>query len=68
MLSLEVVEVLYFKCNLVDNYYQEISEVLPIFTFNKCCGDLLNIQENNSVFLETYNPHFDDITTTTFTE
>ena len=68
MLSLEVVEVLYFKCNLVDNYYQEISEVLPIFTFNKCYGDLLNIQENNSVFLETYNPYFDDITTTTFTE
>ena len=33
--SLEVVEVVLAQCNLVDNQYQEKSEVLDTFTPNK---------------------------------
>ena len=34
--SLEVVEVVLVQCNLVDNQYQQKSEVLYNFTPNKC--------------------------------
>ena len=34
--SLEVVEVVLVQCNLVDNQYQQKSEVLYNFTRNKC--------------------------------
>ena len=33
--TVEVVEVVLVQCNLVDNQYQEKSEVLYTFTFNK---------------------------------
>ena len=41
--SLEEVKVVLVQSNLVDNQYQQKSEVLYIFTPNKFCGYLLNI-------------------------
>ena len=62
--SHEVVKVVLVQCNLVDNKYQQKSEVLYTFTPNKSYGYLLNIEPNNLVFLKTYNTEFDDITIT----
>ena len=52
--SLEVVEVVFVQCNLVDNQYQQKSEVLYTFTQNKSYAYLLNVEPSNLVFLETY--------------
>ena len=48
--SLEVVLVQY---NLLDNQYQQKSEVLNTFTVNKSYAYLLNVEPSNSVFLKT---------------
>ena len=61
MLSLEVVEVVLVQCNLVDNQYQQKSEVSYFFTPNKSYAYLLNVERSNSVFLQTYNTEFDEI-------
>ena len=58
----EMVEVVLVQCNLVDNLYQQKSEVLYIFTLNKSYAYLFNVEPNNLVFLKTYNT--DDITMT----
>ena len=63
--SLEVVEVVLVQCNLVDNQYQQKSEVLYTFTLNKSYAYVLNIEPGNLVFLETYNTEFDEIMTFT---
>ena len=47
--SLEVLEVVVVQCNLVDNQYQENSEVLYIFTPNKSYVCLLNVEPCNLV-------------------
>ena len=58
---LEVVKVALVQCNLVDNQYQQKSEVLYIFTPNKFYVYLLNVEPSNLVFLKTYNREFDEI-------
>ena len=62
--SLEVVEVALVQCNLVDNHYQQKSEVLYTFTRNKFYIYLLNVETSNLVFLKTYNTKSDEITIT----
>ena len=47
--------------NLVDNQYQQKSEVLYTFTPNKTYGYLLNLEPNNLVFQKIYNNEFDNI-------
>ena len=59
--SLDVVEVALVQCNLVDNQYQQKSEVLCTFTPNKSYAYFLNIETRNLVFLKTYNTEFDEI-------
>ena len=59
--SLEVVEVVLVQCNLVDNQYQQKSEVLYTFTPGKCYAYLLNFEPSNLVFFKTYNTEFDEI-------
>ena len=59
--SLEVAEVVLVQCNLVDNLYQQKSEVLYNFTPNKFYVYLLNVERSNIVFLKTYNTDFDEI-------
>ena len=61
MTSLEVVEVVLVQCNLVDNQYQQKSEVLRTFTPNKSSAYLLNVEPSNLVFLKTYSTEFDEI-------
>ena len=45
MPSLEVVEIVLVQCNLVDNQYQQKSEVLYTFTSNKSYAHLLNVNQ-----------------------
>ena len=42
--SLEVVEAVLVQCNIVDNQYQQKSEVLYTFTLNRSYGYLLNVE------------------------
>ena len=51
--SLEVVEVVVIQCNLVDNQYQQKSEVLYTFTPNKYYAYFLSIESRNLVFFKT---------------
>ena len=62
--SLEVAEVVLVQCNLVDNKYQQKSEVLYTFTPNKSYVYLLKVEPSNLVFLKTYNTEFDEIVIT----
>ena len=48
--SLEVIEAVLVRCNLVDNQYQAKSEILYTFMPNKSYGYLLNVEPNNLVF------------------
>ena len=59
--SLEVAEVDLVHCNLVDNQYQQKSEVLYTFTPNKSYIYLLNFEPSNLAFLKAYNTEFDEI-------
>ena len=59
--SFEVVEVVLVQCNLIDNQYQQKSEILFTFMPNKSYAYLLNFEPRNLVFLKTYLPGFDDI-------
>ena len=59
--SLEVVEVVLVQCNLVDNQYQQNSEVLYTFTPNTSYAYLLNVEPSNLMFLITYNTNFGEI-------
>ena len=59
--SVEIVQVVLVQFSLVDNQYQQKSEVLYTFTSNKSYTYLLNVQPSNLVFLKTYNTEFDEI-------
>ena len=60
--SLEVVEVVLVQCSLVDNQYQQKSEVLYTFMPNKSYGYLLNVEPSNLVLLKIYNIESFEIT------
>ena len=57
---LGVAEVVLVQCNLVDNQYQQKSEVLCFFVLY-LYAYLLNVEPSNLVFLKTYNTEFDEI-------
>ena len=52
-------EVVLVQCNLVDNQYQQNSELLYNFTSSKSYGYLLNAEPIILVFLKTYDIEFD---------
>ena len=54
-------EVVLVQCNLVDDPYQQKSEVLYTFTPNKSYAYLLNLEPSNLVFWKTYNTEFYEI-------
>ena len=62
--SLEVIEVVLVQCNLENNQYQQISEVLYTFTSTKSYVYLLNVEPSDLVFSRTCNTEFDEITLT----
>ena len=49
----KVAEVVLVQCNLVDNQYQQTSEVLYTFMPNKSYAYLLNVELSNLVLLKT---------------
>ena len=53
VLRLEVVEVVLVQCSLLNNQYQQNSEVLYTFTPNKSYAYLLNVEQSNLGFLKT---------------
>ena len=55
---LEIVELLFVHCNLVNNDYQQDSRILYAFVPNKTFGSLLEISPTNQVFLKTFNSQF----------
>ena len=59
--SLEVVEVVLVHRNLVDNQYEQKSEVLYAFTPNKSDAYLLSVEASDLVFLKIYNTEFDEV-------
>ena len=58
---LEIVELVLFHCNLVNNDYQQDSRILYTFVPNKTFGSLLEISPTNHVFLKTFNSEFQEI-------
>ena len=58
---LEVIELVLVHCNLVNNYYQQISRILYTFVPNKTFGSLLEISPTNHIFLKTFNFKFQEI-------
>ena len=52
-------DVILVQFNLVDNQYEQKSEVLYTFTPNNSYAYLLYVELNNLVFLKTYNTEFD---------
>ena len=59
--NFEVDEVVLVQRNLVDNQYQQKSEVLYTFMPNKSYAYLLNFSPSNLVFLKTDNTEFDEV-------
>ena len=59
--SLEIVKAVLVKFNLVDNQYQQKSEVLYISTFNKSFTYLLHMEPSNLGLPKTCNTMFDEV-------
>ena len=51
----EVVDIVLVQCSLVDNQYQQKSEVYSYYAY------LLNVEPSNLVFLKTYNTECGEI-------
>ena len=58
---LEILELVLFHCNLVDNDYQQDSRILYTFVSNKPFGNLLEISPTNNIFLKPFNSEFQEI-------
>ena len=58
---LEIVELILFHCNLVNNDYQQDSRRLYTFVPNKPFGSLLEISPSTHIFLKTFNSEFQKI-------
>ena len=63
----EVIEVVLVQYNLVDNQYQQTSEVSYTFTRNKFYAYLSSVEPSNLVFWKTYDTELDE-TIITFTD
>ena len=55
VLHLEITEVVFVHCNIVNNDYQQDSRVLYTFFSNKLFGQLLEISPTNFIFLKIFN-------------
>ena len=58
---LEITEVVFVHCNMVNNDYQHDLRVLYTFVPNKSFGSLLDISPSNHIFLKTFNSEYDEI-------
>ena len=58
---LEIVELVLVHCNLLNDNYQQNSQILYIFVPNKPFGSLLETSPPNDIFLKTFNSDFQEI-------
>ena len=58
---LEITEVVFFHCNIVNNDYEQDLRVLYTFVPNKAFGSLIEVSLTNNIFLKTFNSEFQDI-------
>ena len=58
MSRLEITEVVFVHCNIVNNDYQHNSIALYTFVPNKSFGQLVDISPKNLLFLKAFNPKF----------
>ena len=58
---LEIFELVFGHCNLVNNDYQQDSRILYTFVPNKPFGSLLEIPPASHIFLKTFNSEFQEI-------
>ena len=56
--KLESVDLVLVHCNLVNNSYQQASEVLFTFVPNKKYGQLINVSPETLIILKTVNTEF----------
>ena len=61
MPHLEIVELVLVHFNLVNNDFQQDSEILYTFLPNKRFGSLLEISPTNHIFLKTFTSEFQEI-------
>ena len=47
---LEIIEVVLIHCNIINNYYQQVSRVLYTFISNKSFGQLLDVSPKTLYF------------------
>ena len=57
---LEIAEVVWVHCNIINNDYQQDSRVLSTFFPNKPFGSTLEISPTNHIFLKTFNSECDE--------
>ena len=55
---LEIAEVIWAHCNIVNNDYQQDSITLYTFAPNKAFASLIEVFSPNHIFLETFNSEF----------
>ena len=58
---LEITEVVFLHCDIVNNDYQQHSRVLYTFIPNKPFCSLLEISPTNHIFSKTFNSEYDEI-------
>ena len=58
---LEITEVTWVHCNIIDKDYQQDSRVLYTFVPNKPFGSSLEIFPTNHIFLKTFYSEYDEI-------
>ena len=56
--NLEITEVVFVHCNIVNNDYQQDSRVLYTFVPHKLFGELLDISPKNFVSLKNFDSEF----------
>ena len=61
VLHLEITEVVLVHCDIVNNDYQQDSQVLYTFVPNKPFGSFLEISPTNHIILKTFNSEYDEI-------
>ena len=57
---LQITEAVLVHCNMVNNDYQQDSQVLYTFVPNKSFGSLLDISPPNHIFLKSFNLEYDE--------
>ena len=58
---LEITEVALVLCDIVNNDYQQDSQIVYTFVPNKPFGGLLDIPPTNHIFLNTFKSEYDEI-------